>query len=137
MNRIEVGLHEHHARLAQQAAQNPETSASQAAPAASTGPTTLEAPFAKVNSVVPDSPAETAGLKVGDTITKFAWVDWTNHDKLSKVAEVVSQNEGVSCPLSKNLPRRPPIYLVRSTVDKRILENTTNTVPQTSEIHRR
>lgn len=93
MSRIEKGLHEHHARLAEQA-QNPDA-AGQAIAASSAPPAALEAPFAKVNSVVADSPAEAAGLKVGDTITKFGWVDWTNHERLSRVAEAVSQNEGI------------------------------------------
>ena len=96
MNRIEAGLHEHHARLAEQAANNPGATSSHAL-ASGSGPSTLEAPFAKVNSVVPGSPADSAGLKAGDTITKFGWVDWTNHDKLARLAEAVSQNEGVSC----------------------------------------
>ena len=96
MSRIEVGLHDHHARLAEQAASNSAATASQgSANGASSG--ALEAPFAKVNSVVSGSPADSAGLKVGDSITKFGWVDWTNHDRLSRVAEAVSQNEGVSC----------------------------------------
>ncbi|EMD87106.1 hypothetical protein COCC4DRAFT_73030 [Bipolaris maydis ATCC 48331] len=93
MSRIEKGLHEHHARLAEQA--NNPAAASQTQPEANAPPATLEAPFAKVNSVVAGSPAETAGLRVGDTITKFGWIDWTNHERLSRVAEVVSQNEGV------------------------------------------
>jgi 26S proteasome non-ATPase regulatory subunit 9 len=94
MSRIEKGLHEHHARLAEQAS-NPAT-AEQAQAGLNPPPAALEAPFAKVNSVVAGSPAETAGLRVGDTITKFGWVDWTNHERLSRVAEAVSQNEGVS-----------------------------------------
>ncbi|KAF2853416.1 26S proteasome non-ATPase-like protein regulatory subunit 9 [Plenodomus tracheiphilus IPT5] len=93
MSRIEKGLHEHHARLAEQA-QHPDT-AGQGTDAFSAPPAALEAPFAKVNSVVAESPAESAGLKVGDTITKFGWVDWTNHERLSRVAEAVSQNEGI------------------------------------------
>ncbi|KAH7559691.1 hypothetical protein BM1_03325 [Bipolaris maydis] len=93
MSRIEKGLHEHHARLAEQA--NNPAAASQTQPEANAPPATLEAPFANVNSVVAGSPAETAGLRVGDTITKFGWIDWTNHERLSRVAEVVSQNEGV------------------------------------------
>ncbi|KAI8933547.1 hypothetical protein NX059_009283 [Plenodomus lindquistii] len=93
MSRIEKGLHEHHARLAEQA-QSPAT-AGQGVNGFSAPPAALEAPFAKVNSVVADSPAEAAGLKVGDTITKFGWVDWTNHERLSRVAEAVSQNEGM------------------------------------------
>ncbi|KAF2735713.1 26S proteasome non-ATPase regulatory subunit 9 [Polyplosphaeria fusca] len=91
MSRIERGLHEHHARI-QEDAQSNSTSAAETAESSS-GP--LEAPFARVNGVVPHSPADSAGLKVGDTITKFGWVDWTNHDKLSRVAEAVGQNEGL------------------------------------------
>jgi 26S proteasome non-ATPase regulatory subunit 9 len=93
MSRIEKGLHEHHARLAEQA-NNPAT-ANGAQAEVGAPPAAIEAPFAKVNSVVVDSPAATAGLQVGDTITKFGWVDWTNHERLSRVAEAVSQNEGV------------------------------------------
>lgn len=95
MLRIEKGLHEHHARLAEQAQNNP-GGANQAQAAMGAAPAAIEAPFAKVNSVVEGSPADSAGLRVGDTITKFGWVDWTNHERLSRVAEAVSQNEGVS-----------------------------------------
>lgn len=55
-----------------------------------------DTPFAKVNSVVPGSPADDAGLKAGDRIRKFGDVDWLNHEKLSKVAETVQRNQGVS-----------------------------------------
>ena len=94
MSRIEKGLHEHHARLAEQAHNNP-GAANQAQAAFDAVPAALEAPFARVNNVVAGSPADSAGLRVGDTITKFGWVDWTNHERLSRVAEAVSQNEGV------------------------------------------
>jgi 26S proteasome non-ATPase regulatory subunit 9 len=94
MTAIEKGLHEHHARLREQAKSGTATSAH--ALASSSSPAPIEAPFAKVNSVVAGSPAESAGLKVGDTLTKFGWVDWTNHDKLARLAQVVAQNEGVS-----------------------------------------
>jgi hypothetical protein len=111
MNRIEKGLHEHHAR-AEEARNNPAISGPQAL-ASSSGATTLEAPFAKVNGVVSGSPADSAGLKVGDSITRFGWVDWTNHNRLSRVAEAVSQNEGVSCPWMQeiNRPRKIPADL--------------------------
>lgn len=95
MSRIEQGLHEHHARLAEQA-QNDSATASRAQAGQGAPPAALEAPFAKVNSVVAGSPADDAGLRAGDTITKFGWVDWTNHERLGRVAEAVSQNEGVS-----------------------------------------
>ncbi|OAL54142.1 26S proteasome non-ATPase-like protein regulatory subunit 9 [Pyrenochaeta sp. DS3sAY3a] len=94
MSRIEKGLHEHHARLAEQA-QNGSDATSQLETGLAAAPVAMEAPFAKVNSVVAGSPAESAGLQVGDTITKFGWVDWTNHQRLSRVAEAVSQNEGL------------------------------------------
>lgn len=95
MDRIEKGLHEHHAHLAEQGLNN--DSALEAAPTSTTSSTAVEPPFAKVNSVVDGSPADTAGLKTGDTITKFGWLDWTNNNNLGRVAEAVSQNEGVSC----------------------------------------
>jgi len=98
MDQIEKGLHEHHANLSTTEQSSAHTLPSRAAPATSgsqsTGPTSIEAPFAKVNSVVNSSPADAAGLKAGDKITKFGYVNWMNHEKLSKVAQVVQQNEG-------------------------------------------
>ncbi|KAH6642951.1 26S proteasome non-ATPase regulatory subunit 9 [Boeremia exigua] len=94
MSRIEKGLHEHHARMAERS-QNNSVAAEQAQAGQNAVPAALEAPFAKVNSVVAGSPADEAGLKVGDSITKFGWVDWTNHERLGRVAEAVSQNEGI------------------------------------------
>jgi len=94
MNRIEEEVHAH---FAEEADQSGETGMVE--PAASiSGPSHSndEVPFAKVNSIVPGSPADTAGVKVGDKIIRFGTADWMNHDKLSKVSEVVIQNEGVS-----------------------------------------
>lgn len=56
----------------------------------------LDEPFAKVNTVVPGSPAELAGLKPNDQIRIFGYVNSSNHDNLKKVAECVQGNEGVS-----------------------------------------
>lgn len=53
-----------------------------------------DAPFAKVNSVVEDSPAAQAGLKPQDLIRNFGYVNMRNHDGLKKVAECVQGNEG-------------------------------------------
>ncbi|KAL6708805.1 putative 26S proteasome regulatory subunit [Coniothyrium glycines] len=105
MSRIEKGLHEHHARLADQAQDNPRA-ATHSQNTTNALPAVLEAPFAKVNSVVAGSPADTAGLVVGDTITKFGWVDWTNHERLSRVAEAVSQNEGIPISVKALRPSR-------------------------------
>lgn len=88
--RIEAALHAYHASAAAEAPPSTHSTS------ASAGASSLEAPFAKVNSVVPGSPAEAAGLQAGDRILRFGTANWMNHDKLAKVAEVVAQNEGVS-----------------------------------------
>ncbi len=97
MNAIEKHLHEHFASL-----QGTDDVASNATPMnratmmGDTLPETLEVPFAKVNSVVADSPADAAGLKAGDEIRNLGYVNRANHDGLKKVAECVQGNEGVS-----------------------------------------
>ena len=55
----------------------------------------IEPPFAKVNTVAPDSPAQQAGLLIGDKVIRFGMANWTNHERLAKVAQVVQQNENV------------------------------------------
>lgn len=56
----------------------------------------IEPPFVKVNIVTPNSPADQAGLRTGDKVVRFGIVNWTNHERLGKVAQVVQQNENVS-----------------------------------------
>lgn len=95
MSKIEVGLHEHHAQY--RAANPPASSSTQAAGNSEiTAPGVLDTPFAKVNSVVDGSPADQAGLKVRDSIRNFGNINFMNHEKLSKVAETVQRNQGVS-----------------------------------------
>ncbi|KAL8680101.1 MAG: hypothetical protein Q9186_003685 [Xanthomendoza sp. 1 TL-2023] len=113
MSKIEDGLHAHHAQARDIPIAQSSISSSQlpTSPASS-----LEAPFAKVNSVVAGSPADDAGLKPGDVIRRFGDVDWINHEKLSKVAETVQRSEGRSITVkdSTNLHRsltRDPPYL--------------------------
>ena len=98
MSRIELGLHEHHAAYQ---ASNPPTASGSSQGAmrsgrAATDQGLIETSFAKVNSVAPGSPADDAGLKAGDRILKFGDVNSLNHEKLSKVAETVQRNQGVS-----------------------------------------
>ncbi|KAF7590415.1 putative 26S proteasome regulatory subunit [Aspergillus hancockii] len=102
MKYLEKGIHDHFSNL--QRAQDDTPSASNTngstgaqinsasnslSDAAMLGP-----PFAKVNSVAVASPADQAGLKTGDNIRNFGSVNWVNHERLSKVAELVQQNEG-------------------------------------------
>lgn len=99
MARIEKHLHEHFASLMDT---DDEPTAATLAASGSREPAlqdsiseTLDQPFAKVNSVTAGSPAETAGLKAGDALRNFGYVNITNHDGLKKVAECVQGNEGV------------------------------------------
>ncbi|KAL2015328.1 hypothetical protein VTK56DRAFT_5790 [Thermocarpiscus australiensis] len=97
MGVIEKRLHEHFASL------EDDDDSETAAPANTDAsiprdsiPETLDRPFAKVNTVVENSPAATAGLKPGDLIRNFGYVNYENHDGLKKVAECVQGNEGQS-----------------------------------------
>lgn len=94
MGVIEKHLHEHFASL-EDGAEDPAPTFD-ASELRDSIPETLDQPFAKVNSVVDNSPAETAGLRAGDAIRNFGYVNRENHDNLKKVAECVQGNEGVS-----------------------------------------
>lgn len=106
MKHLEQAVHDHFARLqnapatATTATTNGATVPSRAPPPATENSIsdagTLGTPFARVNSVEPRSPADQAGLKAEDSIRGFGNVHWLNHERLSKVAEAVQQNEGVS-----------------------------------------
>jgi 26S proteasome non-ATPase regulatory subunit 9 len=105
MKFLEKGLHAHFEALQQ--AQNVPSGGETVSGSASTGPppiphptstsqaATVETPFAKVNSIASGSPADEAGLKAGDTIRSFGGINWVNHERLTKIGEVVQQNEGV------------------------------------------
>lgn len=97
MNRIEKGLHEHHANLRSSGAleQEPATNSVTQQSPPPTGPADApETPFAKVNSVEHGSPAHEAGLKANDLIRRFGAANWANHERLRKVGETVQQNLG-------------------------------------------
>lgn len=94
MKYLEKGLHAHFENLQQN--QNPSADSQQPPPTSTATPSTVETPFAKVNSVASGSPADQAGLRAGDTIRSFGNINWVNNERLAKVGEVVQQNEGVS-----------------------------------------
>lgn len=105
MSRIETGLHHHHAAHQASLAANPPSTPSAAITSTSSSQqqggataardtTLVETPFAKVNGVDAGGPADEAGLKAGDWIRTFGNVNWMNHEKLTKVAEVVRSNQG-------------------------------------------
>lgn len=85
---IEKRLHEHFASM-----QESDDEAPQDIPQDSV-PERLQEPFAKVNSVVDGSPAERAGLRAGDEIRNFGYVNQSNHDNLRRVGECVQGSEG-------------------------------------------
>jgi hypothetical protein len=49
--------------------------------------------FARVNSVVPSSPAALSGLQVGDLIIHFGTINVDNHNNLLAIRDVVIRNE--------------------------------------------
>lgn len=102
MKKLEVAVQE---QFAAKAAENDalmQEQQAQSTEAESNG-SAIGAPFAKVNTVTPRSPADLAGLKGGDRIVRFGTANFTNHERLSKVSQVVQQNENVSAPC-------PPVF---------------------------
>jgi 26S proteasome non-ATPase regulatory subunit 9 len=94
MAKLELAVQEHFARLAATQSASASTSSTQQ-PSTSTVAVDAQTPFARVDNVTPESPAESAGLKVGDEIVRFGSATWINNDGLRKLAEVVSQFENV------------------------------------------
>jgi len=102
MNVIEKHVHEQFAILAQQntasAAESISTHEGQSlqgeGSVAGRPVPVLEPAFAKVDSIVAASPADEAGLKVGDEIRNFGYVNRENNDSLRRVADCVQGNEG-------------------------------------------
>ncbi|KAE9970683.1 hypothetical protein EG328_006108 [Venturia inaequalis] len=96
MSRLEVVIQQRFADMASEPA--PAATSSPSVPVHSSTPQSAQAtsstPFAKVNAVLSGSPAADSGLQVGDEVTCLGSATWLNHDKLSKVAEIVAQSEG-------------------------------------------
>ena len=51
----------------------------------------LKRPFAKVNGIANESPAEEAGMKVGDLVTMFGSLDVHNNNRLRALAKLVPE----------------------------------------------
>lgn len=96
---VEQHLHERFASLDENEAP-PAMMGSSSTGAPVSDPEPAQPPFAKVNTVAEGSPASSAGLKPGDEIRTFGYVNSSNHDSLKRVGECVQGNEGVSllCP---------------------------------------
>jgi 26S proteasome non-ATPase regulatory subunit 9 len=94
MTAIEKYLHEHFANI-QDGDEAPSTAGDELRILPDSHSEQLDEPFAKVNTVAANSPAQQAGLQAGDEIRNFGYVNRSNHDGLKKVAECVQGNEGV------------------------------------------
>ncbi|CAK7566325.1 MAG: putative 26S proteasome regulatory subunit [Sporothrix epigloea] len=96
MEVIEKLLHEHFASLDADADETPDNTDGIAAVPVPRDSIleVIEPPFAKVNSVVDGSPAAEAGLRAGDQIRRFGYVNHANNERLVKVSECVVGNEG-------------------------------------------
>ena len=122
MSKIETGLHAYHASMQNtisSSTNGPSEEPLDDQHGNSRNPWLIEAAFAKVNSVVAGSPADDAGLRAGDKLRSFGTVNWMNHEKLGKVAEVVQRSEGVCLQQSIKishlsfLQRSVPVKVVR------------------------
>lgn len=100
MSLIEKQLHAHFERQAQVDTQTPPIVPASISMSDVRAPATLEPPFAKVNSVVSGSPADSAGLRAGDEIRNFGYVNKSNNEGLRRLADVVQSNEGVGIMVS-------------------------------------
>ncbi|KAK6340407.1 putative 26S proteasome regulatory subunit [Orbilia blumenaviensis] len=95
MVEIEKALHVYHAEQTGSPISADSSSSSVPPPPAAAQAETpvIEAVFAIVDQVSPSSPAEQAGVKVGDKVKRFGSVGALNHERLAKVATEVQQNE--------------------------------------------
>ena len=94
MSQIEKGLHSFHSSQAVPPSP-PSTTITPPEPHQPPGPSEApDIPFAEVDLVISGSPADTAGLKLGDKVKRFGNVHLLSHDPLSRVVEVVGNNEG-------------------------------------------
>lgn len=100
MASIEIGLHDLHSRSqnlddSKNSSSSPSVDERSSSQLRNLSSATNERPFARISSVDSGSPAEEAGLLVGDQIQLFGSVHARNRAELQRVAEVVQRHEGV------------------------------------------
>jgi 26S proteasome non-ATPase regulatory subunit 9 len=68
----------------------------------------LEVPFARVNAVAKESPAQAAGLLEDDLIFKFDDINLENHNHLKAISALVPDVAGEGGCISISVKRRKP-----------------------------
>ena len=94
MKQIETGLHSYHSKQvdkdSKEESKQMQTSNnnyySSSAPKHTPKPVV---PFVWIADVIPGSPADEAGLVVGDAVHQFGHIDHTNHENLGAVVNLV------------------------------------------------
>ncbi|XP_046854106.1 26S proteasome non-ATPase regulatory subunit 9-like isoform X2 [Xenia sp. Carnegie-2017] len=94
MKLIEDGIHDVHT-----AARNKRDSENSSQQTSSEQIQDLQMAFLQVNELSPLSPAENAGLRVGDEIIRFGSLNIENFDNMQSVANVVQHSMGQSIPI--------------------------------------
>lgn len=83
MKKIEDGLHDLHGQSRDGLGEEP-----------SEVKVALPRPFAKIDVVTPTSPAQDAGVRVGDKVAAFGEIDADNFSELRQIGELVNSKKG-------------------------------------------
>ncbi|RUP52170.1 26S proteasome non-ATPase regulatory subunit 9-like protein [Jimgerdemannia flammicorona] len=119
MKQIEQALHavhaENKAKMAAEGEPQAKTAPTQSDPESTTAPAQpsqpTQQPFAIVNAVAPDSPAQEAGLLKGDKFLQFGPANAENHRKLQALNEVVAQSENKTIDITVLRNAEETVYL--------------------------
>ncbi|XP_065345510.1 26S proteasome non-ATPase regulatory subunit 9 [Cloeon dipterum] len=106
MQQIESGLHDVHAEIRK-------TNIERFTVAGENNFEATGEPFVRVNLVVPNSPAEHAGLQLEDLIVEFGTVNWRNFKDLQDVNKVVQAS--VNMPIHVKVRRQGTYVSLRLT----------------------
>src|ERR1700753_683525 len=82
MDKLEAAVHERFAAMAANPQSAPQPSTNLPSRPATGSTSESDVPFATVDEVAPNGPADSAGLQVGDKVIRFGSVNWLNHDRL-------------------------------------------------------